>query len=307
MSFADQIREELCECQVKKNCCRRALAAGFLLTATRQDATHVALRLRHANVAYHAADLLSKIYSKEPQVKESGSHGHMYYDLSLSAASAAKLVTSLQSEGCDPDELLKLSACDGCRSAFLRGVFLATGTVSDPQKVFHLELLLPTREAAQLTASVLESAGYPPKTVKRRTQFGLYYKVAETVGDLVTYMGGHTGIYAFYNASIAREIRNNENRATNCVARNIERSISASARQIEAIGRLMEHGRLDALPEPLRVTALLRYRNPDATLDELRELHEPPISKSGLCHRLQKLCDAADHEITRPENTRRHT
>jgi DNA-binding protein WhiA len=114
------------------------------------------------------------------------------------------------------------------------------------------------------------------------------------VGDLISLMGSHNIIFEFYNARIARDIRNNENRATNCVARNIQKSVAAAARQMEAIGRLMESGKLDALPEPLRETALLRYRNPDATLDELREMHHPSISKSGLSHRLQKLIDAAE-------------
>ena len=89
-------------------------------------------------------------------------------------------------------------------------------------------------------------------------------------------------------------MRNNENRATNCVAKNIEKTISAATRQMEAIDKLMEVGRLEALPESLRTTAMVRYRNPDATLDELVRLHEPPISKSGLNHRLKKLLDEAE-------------
>ena len=113
------------------------------------------------------------------------------------------------------------------------------------------------------------------------------------MGDLFTLMGSVHMIFDYYNTRIERDIRNNENRATNCVARNIEKSISAAARQMEAIGILMDCGRLDGLEESLRTTALLRYRNPDATLDELKELHVPPISKSGLNHRLQRLLDVA--------------
>ena len=101
-------------------------------------------------------------------------------------------------------------------------------------------------------------------------------------------------MFAIINNRIARDIRNNENRATNCVAKNIEKSISAATRQVEAINKILEHNRLDTLPESLRVTALLRYRNPDATLDELVLLHVPPISKSGLNHRLQKLQEIAE-------------
>ena len=189
---------------------------------------------------------------------------------------------------------MKLSSCEGCRSAFLRGAFLNWGTVSDPQKSSHLEFLLPEGAGETALCAVLDSNGYPPKRTVRKDTVGLYYKDATSLGDLLTMMGSHHIIFEFYNTRIERDIRNNENRATNCVARNIEKSIAAAQRQMEAIGILMEHGKLESLPEPLRVTALLRYRNPDATLDELRELHMPPISKSGLNHRLQKLIEAAE-------------
>jgi DNA-binding protein WhiA len=107
-------------------------------------------------------------------------------------------------------------------------------------------------------------------------------------------MGAQHTVFEIMNSRIEREIRNNENRATNCVAKNIEKTISAAQRQIEAINLLMERNRLETLPEPLRVTAMVRYRNPDATLDELARMHEPTISKSGLNHRLQKILDAAE-------------
>ena len=107
-------------------------------------------------------------------------------------------------------------------------------------------------------------------------------------------MGSQSKVFSIINSRIAREIRNNENRATNCVTKNIEKSISAATRQMEAIGALMERGKLEALPEGLRVSAMVRYRNPDATLDELVAIHEPPISKSGLNHRLAKLIELAE-------------
>ena len=107
-------------------------------------------------------------------------------------------------------------------------------------------------------------------------------------------MGAQHTIFEIINSRIERDIRNNENRATNCVAKNIEKTISAATRQIEAINLLMEHGKLERLPESLRATEMARYRNPDATLDELVRLHEPPISKSGLNHRLAKLVAEAE-------------
>ncbi len=293
MSFADQLRAELCALPIKKNCCRRALTSAFLLFAKREGGGCVSLRLRSHEMAALAQDNLQKLYAKSPAIVESGSHGHRYWELTFVSPAASKLAAQLQSEAADPAELLHLDACEGCRSVFLRGLFFAAGTVSDPQKMLHLEFLMPPT-LADTVGRVLEGIGYPPRRVRRQSNVGLYYKDGNAVSDLCTVMGAHHLLYDFYNARIEREIRNDENRATNCVARNIEKSVSAAARQIDAIGVLMEHGKLDALPTPLRTTALLRYQNPDATLDELRELHTPPISKSGLCHRLQKLVDEAN-------------
>lgn len=293
MSFADSVREELCTISQKKNCCRRALIAGLLIVAERISGHEVRLRCRYESVASLAADTVATVYGKVPSVTITGAHGHRYWDLLISSPAAAKLVTLLQEQNADLTTLLKLNACDGCRAAFLRGLFFASGTVNDPQRALHLEFLLPNETIADNAARFLADCGYPPKRIVRKAGCGAYYKDGTAVEDLITLMGSHSIIFEFYNARIASDIRNNENRATNCVARNIEKSVSAAARQVEAIGYLMEHGKLDALPEPLRVTALLRYRNPDATLDELKDLHTPPISKSGLNHRLQKLMDAA--------------
>jgi DNA-binding protein WhiA len=114
------------------------------------------------------------------------------------------------------------------------------------------------------------------------------------VEDLLAIMGAQHTIFEVINSRIEREIRNNENRATNCVAKNIEKTIFAATRHVEAINKLMEHGKLENLPEGVKITAMLRYRNPDATLDELARMHEPTISKSGLNHRLQKILEAAE-------------
>ena len=296
MSFAEQLCAELLELSVKKPCCRRALSAGLLIGGVRESGSSVFVPFSQAAVAEYAVALFEKTYAKRAELTVVGYHGHRQWQLVLPSPAAAKLTGQMQAEDADLDALLHLSDCEGCRSAFLRGLFLACGTVNDPQKSSHLEFLLSKEGAVQSTETLLCNLGYPPKQISRASGTGLYYKDGGSVGDLITLMGSHNIIFEFYNARIARDIRNNENRATNCVARNIQKSVAAAARQMEAIGRLMESGKLDALPEELRTTAMLRYRNPDATLDELRELHRPTISKSGLSHRLQKLLDAAEQE-----------
>lgn len=292
MSFADEVREELCQLIPKKPCCRRALTAGLLIGA-KTTPNHLTVRYKSETVARLSVETVAQQYAKTPDLLRSGACGHVYYDLSVSSSALSKLIWQLSSEGADPSQILHFS-CDACRAAYLRGVFLAVGTVNDPHRSFHLEFALPNGANEVLLSGFLSELGYPPRRVVRASVVGLYYKDASSVEDLVGMMGAQHTVFEIMNSRIEREIRNNENRATNCVAKNIEKTISAAQRQIEAINLLMERNRLDTLPEPLRVTAMVRYRNPDATLDELVYRHDPPISKSGLNHRLKKIQDAAD-------------
>ena len=293
MSFADEVRQELCQIPTKKPCCRRALIAGLLFGANIQNKKLTEVRFRNAGAADLTADLIQSLYAKTPELKRSGACGHTYFDLFFSSPALAKLLWQLSDPEADAEALLHFS-CDGCHGAYLRGIFLALGTVNDPEKSFHLEFAVPSHANAALLVRFLEGIGYPPRRIKRANGVGFYYKDGSSVEDLVGMMGAQHTVFEIINNRIARDIRNNENRATNCVAKNIEKSISAATRQVEAINKILEHNRLDTLPESLRVTALLRYRNPDATLDELVSLHVPPISKSGLNHRLQKLQEVAE-------------
>lgn len=296
MSFAELLRAELSEIVVKQPCCRRAVIAGLLLCSREEETSRVSLQCRNETTARLAAELLEKGYGKQPEHTVVGSHGHMYHTLSVSSVACVRLARQLRDPSAELDAVLHLSACDGCRSAFLRGAFLSCGTVTDPKKASHLEFLLPETVPDEPFARLLEGCGYPPHRIVRKDGTGLYYKDSSSVGDLLTLMGAQHIIFDLYNMGIEREIRNDANRATNCVARNIEKSIAAAGRQTEAIERLMKTGKLETLSEPLRETARLRYRHPDATLDELRNLHTPPISKSGLNHRLQKLMSAAERQ-----------
>ena len=292
MSFADEVREELCELPIKKPCCKHALTAGLLLGAEERDG-QIAVRYRNETVATLASALLRQQYGKAPDSVMTGACGHRYYDLFFSSPAAKKMLHAMQVADADAQSAVKLG-CESCGTAFLRGAFLALGTVNDPHKSFHLELLFADKARAEMVSRHLDSMGYPPRRIVRKNGVGVYYKDSGSVEELITLMGAQHVVFEIINSRIERDIRNNENRATNCVAKNIEKTISAATRQMEAIDRLMERGKLEQLPEPLRVTAMVRYRNPDATLDELVALHEPPISKSGLNHRLRKLLEEAE-------------
>ena len=288
MSFAEMAREELAELPIKRPCCRHALTAGLLLGA-REENKLITVRYSSEIVATLASAMIHAQYNCVPESEMTGKCGHRYYDLTFRSPACRKYLHQLREGGGGPH-----FSCDECHAVFLRGAFLACGTLSDPHRSFHFEFLIPDAEVADTLADFLGDAGYPPRRTVRAGNVGLYYKNGGTVEELVGLMGSQHAVFEIINSRIEREIRNNENRATNCVTKNIEKSISASARQIEAIGKLIERGRLGQLSEALQTTAMTRYRNPDATLDELVMLHDPPISKSGLNHRLKKLLEEAE-------------
>ena len=294
MSYADGLCEELYNVEIKKPCCRRAFVGGALLDSASLEKGCVTVSTARAGAAELFCAHLSTLYAKETSIEHVGNHGHVTHRVSVCAPAALKLSRQLMAAGASVASLLRTDACESCRSAFLRGVFFANGTVNDPQKSSHMEFLFRNPTSAASFADFLSDLGYPPRLVARKDRTGVYFKDSTSVGDMLTMMGAHSMIFDFYNTRIERDIRNNENRATNCVARNIGKSIAAASIQMDAIGELMESGKFEALPEALRVTAMLRYRNPDATLDDLKDMHVPPISKSGLNHRLQKILEAAN-------------
>lgn len=295
MSFADEAKHEYAQMPIKHNCCRRALAEGLLVNAVFDPQIKgVFVRYTNEATATLATELLSKLYAKQPEVRKHGKCGHTYWDLILHSPACVRLVRSLDDATLSAE--IPHEGCDSCRGMFLRGLFLACGTLNCPDKPTHFEWKVAT-DRAPWVSSVLTDTGYPPRTIARNGQTGLYYKNGETVADLISLIGAGQVLFRILDKRMERELRNNENRATNCVTRNIQKTISAATRQMDAINRLVEAGKLDSLPEALQETARKRYDNPDVSLDELASLHSPVISRSGLNHRLKKLLEAA-HELS---------
>ncbi len=297
MSYADRIRAELCEVTVKKPCCERALLLGLFADAVCSEKT-VTLTLRGEEIADFVESVMKKRFKNAGVVREGLTvGGRRVCKLTVASPAALRLIellaTVARSQNGEPSAALGL-ACEGCRSAFLRGAFLASATVNDPRRSIHAELSFHLEASADLLAAFLSEEGYPPRRVTRKNAYGVYYKDGNSAEYILALAGASRMSMDMMNVRIEREIRNQENRATNCVAKNIEKSVSAAARQMAAIEKLTLSGMLAQLPEAIRYTALLRAENPDATLEELRLLHDPPITKSGLNHRLQKIIEQGE-------------
>ena len=180
-----------------------------------------------------------------------------------------------------------------CRTAFLRGAFLAGGSVTDPEKRYHLELDTGHAQASREVAALLTEMGFLPHSVRRGGSSVIYFKQSEHIEDLLTTIGAPAAAMDIMTAKVDKEIRNGANRAMNCDMANVNKTIDAALEQKNAIQRLQENGRLECLPEKLRQTALLRLQYPEMSLSQLAEKCDPPVTKSCMNHRMRKLLEEA--------------
>ena len=181
-----------------------------------------------------------------------------------------------------------------CRRAFIRGAFLAAGSMSDPKKSYHFEIVCAVEEMAEKIRDVICSFGMDAKIVSRKKSFVVYLKEGSQIVDILNIMEAHVSLMELENVRILKEMRNSVNRKVNCETANINKTVSAAVKQVEDITYLRDHIGFDNLPENLVETALARLSNPDATLKELGESLSPPVGKSGINHRLRKLSEMAE-------------
>ena len=183
---------------------------------------------------------------------------------------------------------------DCCRTAFLRGAFLAGGSVTDPEKRYHMELATNHKQASREVSRLLEEMGFLPRSVQRGVNYLIYFKQSEHIEDLLTKIGAPAAAMDIMTAKVDKEIRNGANRAMNCDMANVNKTLDAAQEQVSAIERLRESRRWELLPEKLRQTAELRLAYPELSLTQLAERCDPPVTKSCINHRMRKLMEEAN-------------
>lgn len=275
MNFSLTVKNELIAGAPRTACCKRAYARGiFFDMAQTRDRTLV-LTLSSAAARREAMRLYRELYRKEALMDQ---NRLLFFSEQLYADLTG---------GTDP------FACEHCRQHFLRGLLITVGSITAPSKAYRLELRLRDPGNVPFLSAFLQECGWMPGCRTTPDGVSLYFRKSEIIEDILAFAGASQGVFEYINAKIAKEIRNTENRATNCVTRNIKASIGASGKCCEAIALLAAHGKLETLPEELRMTAHLRAEHPDISLSELALLHNPSITKSGLNHRLQKIMEFA--------------
>ena len=185
---------------------------------------------------------------------------------------------------------LPLVEDDCCKAAFLRGAFLAGGSVTDPEKGYHMEIATTHKSVARETYMLMhESMDFYPKTAERGGGQVLYLKQSERISDFLTYLGSSIAAMAIMEARLEKEMSNKVNRRCNCDDANISKVVDAAQEQLAAIRVLRDRGIFENLPEKLRQAAVAREKNPESALTELASQMDPPISKPAMNHRLQRL------------------
>ena len=190
-----------------------------------------------------------------------------------------------------PENLIKDNECV---RAFIRGAFLGGGSISDPEKNYHLEFVTNNEEFAESLKDLINSLGFNSKTVSRKNNYVVYLKESEQISDLLNIIGAHQALLSLESTKIVKEMRNNVNRLVNCETANLSKTVNAAVRQIENIKYIEEKMGLNHLPPNLREIAMLRIEYEDLTLKELGEMAKPELSKSAVNHRLRKIEQIAD-------------
>ena len=199
-------------------------------------------------------------------------------------------------------QVYEKSRCDNCRITFLRRLFRMYGAVTDPEKSYHLDFTFGESGCCDEAEEILADLGFDFRRTMRRDKHVLYIKDSSAIEEFLVMIGASAAAFELMNEKIMRDFRNSVNRQVNCDTANIEKQLSAGKKYVDAIAKLMESGRIEALPEDLRLTARLRYENEQMILTELGNLHNPPVSKSGIRHRLERILRLSEELLKEQES-----
>ena len=176
-----------------------------------------------------------------------------------------------------------------CKRAYIKGAFLGGGSISNPEKTYHLEFVTHDDEYAEDLSKLINQYGLNSKVIQRKSSFVIYLKEGEQIVDLLNIIGAHSSLLELENVRIMKEMRNNVNRLVNCETANLSKTVNAAVRQVESIKLIQNELGLARLPKNLREIAELRLSYPDESLKELGEMLNPPVGKSGVNHRLRRI------------------
>ncbi len=286
MSFSSDQKTDIMSQALKSSCCRRAFMQGVLSARAESCDGKITVVADSAATAEFFATMIKENYSKDAAVTtlQGGGRGRRVI---FSSKSADAYLTDFRG-----GKIFYTERCPMCEGAYLRGVFLASGRVTDPMKQYLLEFA-PKREVIGRFVELFDELGMISRVSVKPRESVIYFKNSAQIEDFFALAGMNQTTFALMNAKIQGEIRNTANRIANCETNNIGKAVSASMSQIAVLEELESRGLLSQLPDELEMTARLRMKHRDLSLSQLAALITPHISKPGLSHRLKKITEIA--------------
>ncbi len=308
MSFASDVKAELCERGGgHEKQCLAELLGMYLLGGTIEfdddGRKSLFFLTENSSIAKKCFTFLKKSFNMTDGVREEEcTEGHRNeYRVAVTGKENIRAILKGLGLGeqdgtvkCDFQNMPKLLENQNNLKAFIRGVFLMCGRISDPAGGYHLEFGLPSRPMAEFLARCIGRYTREPRLIKKKQQWVLYMKDGTRIADLLTLMEAHVSVMKYENERVVREVRGSVNRRVNCEVSNLNKTMVAARKQVESIEVIRERMGLENLPENLREIAGLRLEQPEASLQELGEMLKPVLGRSGVNHRLQKLCEIAE-------------
>lgn len=299
MSFSSAVKKELSQIDDMPSCCTHAMAYGMLLFGRAFNARSVSIMTEHECVAKKYSQLIFETSKVNAPIHVSEAEK---YSINIEdKEEILKILTEFSTNGnesivrinrgnlLNENENEESEIMNCCNSAFLRGAFLSCGTISDPNKSYHLEFVVPFRTLSLDLLKLLTEYNIKAKSMLRRGVNVIYVKESESIEDLLNIMGATMSAFEIMNIKIYKDIRNTTNRQTNFSFANISRTVSAAGEQLDSISKLHQSGAFSYLPKDLQHFANVRSENPEASLRELGELFDPPLSRSAVNYRLKKI------------------
>lgn len=291
MSFCSDVKAEIGRQPIHKGCCAVAEAYGVLLFCNTFSPAGVKIVTESRDLTQRLPKLFRKAFDVDfDQLPESEQGKQLFL-----IEDPDKIQKIYHAFGLEKDTTVSLHVNlgvleeDCCRLSFLRGAFMAGGSVTDPEKRYHLELATSHQRVSREVYSLLMELGFYPKDTTRGGNSILYFKQSDYIEDVLTTLGAPVCAMRIMEAKVEKDLRNGVNRRVNCETANLGKAVDAAQEQLAAIRRLEATGAYRELPDKLRKTAELRKANPEATLLELAQMQDPPLTKSAINHRMRKI------------------
>jgi len=272
----------------KNTCCKENFIRGFFFDDVKlDDLTDVVVQPDIVKSTKIVKKLLSDLEIDSYGVTKEKESGRQTAKIYITEQESVEKLKNIQR---------RRLICDKCGVAFMTGLFIKNGTVSDPTKEYQLEFKISDEDKAAKLLAGFYRMGFEFKIVQRRKNFVVYTRNSETIEDFLATIGAQSTCLEIMSNKVVKDIRNKINRITNCETANIAKSSKASSEHLDAINLLIRNGNLELLSEDLQAVAYLKLDNPELSLSALAEIADPPLTKSSLNRRLKKLCELAKKE-----------